>query len=117
MDEQSATAYRRSGAPRRNRGLIGPTVVAAVLLLLCFISFARIDRLDRELAPLRAQGDKKVIDDLKGEIAALGARLDKSAGETEKLKADVARLQADIDAMKAAAQAPKAEGRRKRPAG
>jgi septal ring factor EnvC (AmiA/AmiB activator) len=114
MDEESAMAYRGSGAPRRNRGLLGSTVVAAVLLLLCFISFARIDRLDRELAPLRAQGDKKVIDDLKGEIAALSARLDKSVGETEKLKADVARLQADIDAKKAA---PKAESRRKRPAG
>ncbi len=115
MDEQSVMAYQRTGAPRRNRGLLGPTIVAAVLLLLCFISFARIDRLDRELAPLRAQADKKAIDELKGEIAALGAKLDKSAGETEKLKADIARLQADIDAMKAAAaQAPKMETQRKR---
>jgi septal ring factor EnvC (AmiA/AmiB activator) len=117
MGEQNVVTYGGTGAPRKNRGLVGPTIVAAVLLLLCFISFARIDRLDRELAPLRAQADKKVIDNLKGEIAALNARLDKSGSETEKLKADIARLEADLDAMKAAAaQAPRAGTKRKRAA-
>ena len=82
MQGQGTEAYERAPALARDpRGLLAPTIVAAVLLLLCFVSFARIDRLDREVTSLRGQPDKKMFDDIKGEVAALNAKLEKSGGE------------------------------------
>ncbi len=78
---QGTETYERAPARKAGRGLLAPTIVAAVLLLLCFVSFARIDRLDREVTSLRGQPEKKMVDDIKGEVAALNAKLEKSGGE------------------------------------
>ena len=116
VQAQGTETYERAGARKPGRGLSAPTIVAAVLLLLCFVSFARIHCLDREVTSLRGQPDKKMFDDIRGEVAALNAKLEKSGGEVEKLKGDIARVQTDMQAISAAsAHKAKDDVQKKRP--
>lgn len=61
----------QEGPPTVKGWLVAAIVVAAILLILCFVAFLKIGHLSRDVAQLKGQVNGKAIDDLKAQVAAL----------------------------------------------
>ncbi len=109
---------REEVASRRGSGkakqLIAPFIGVLVVLILIIAAFAKINGLSGEVAGLRTQLHEAGVQDLKAQVAALDARLQRAGKESAQLKDDVARLEKELEAAKA--QQARAQAAAKKPA-
>jgi hypothetical protein len=105
----SGPGDKKTVKPGTKKWFIAPAVVAGGFLVLLFAAFAKIDGLEADIGRLKLR-DGGTTEGLKLQVAALGARIDKSDKYAEQLRADIARLEKDMEALKvAAAQKRKVE--------
>ena len=113
----SSAANNEMGAPETKKWFVAPAVVAGGLLVLLFVAFVKINGLKSDIAQLRLQTNKELVETLKAQVAALDSKVEKSDEEAARLKANIARLQKDLGAMKLMnVQRQKAEAAAKKPA-
>ncbi len=81
--------------------LIAPFIGVLVVLILIIAAFAKINTLSSEVAGLRTQLHDAGVQDLKSQVAALDAKLQRAGKESAQLKDDIARLEKELEAAKA----------------